>query len=211
MTYELAPLPYSEDALEPHISKRTMEFHYRKHHQGYVDKLNRIAENINLEVDDLEGAIWASRDISNTDLFNNAAQVWNHDFFWQSMSAEPGKPSGALSQAMDEAFDGMEGFKEAFKDCATGEFGSGWAWLVAREGKLEVMSTTDADLPLVHGLNAILCCDVWEHAYYLDYQNDRGAFIDAFLDHLVNWDFASRNWEAAQGAGGENAKQAATG
>ncbi|HSR55079.1 MAG TPA: superoxide dismutase [Alphaproteobacteria bacterium] len=210
MTFQLAPLPYPEDALEPHISKKTMEFHYGKHHKGYVDKLNAIAEKTNVEGDDVVAAIWASQDLSNADLFNNAAQVWNHDFFWNSMSPETTKPSSELAQAIEEDFNGMDGFKEAFKDCATGQFGSGWAWLVAREGELDVISTANADLPLTYGLEALLCCDVWEHAYYLDYQNKRGEFVDAFLEHLVNWDFASSNWDAAERARSAETKRAAS-
>tara|TARA_R110002110_G_scaffold87243_10_gene227516 strand:+ start:267 stop:854 length:588 start_codon:yes stop_codon:yes gene_type:complete len=193
--YELPSLPYAPDALAPHISERTISFHYGKHHQGYVDKLNAAVEDSDLEDKSLEDIIHAAKERSDQGLFNNAAQVWNHNFFWNSMSPDETSPSDALSAALDDAFGGVAGFNDAFKAAATGQFGSGWAWLVAGKNGLEVKSTSDADLPLAHGERALICCDVWEHAYYLDYQNARPDFVDVFLDKLINWDFASKNLE----------------
>lgn len=196
MAFELAPLPYDFDALEPHISARTMKVHHDKHHQGYVTKTNGLIEGTDLESRDIETVIRTARDKSDRPLFNNAAQVWNHDFFWTSMTPKNRtEPTPELAHAIDDAFGGMSGFRKIFKDVATGEFGSGWAWLVVGDDGLEVMSTSDADLPLVHGKVPLICCDVWEHAYYLDYQNERGKFVDGYLENLLNWEFAVENWE----------------
>lgn len=194
--YELPSLPYAADALAPHISEQTISFHYGKHHQGYVDKLNAAVADSDLKDKSLEDIIHAAGKSADQGLFNNAAQIWNHNFFWNSMSPEATAPSDALSAALDDAFGGITGFNDAFKAVATGQFGSGWAWLVAGKDGLEVKSTSDADLPLAQGERALLCCDVWEHAYYLDYQNARPAFVDVFLDKLINWDFASENLAA---------------
>tara|TARA_R110000868_G_scaffold61059_4_gene185706 strand:+ start:3369 stop:3959 length:591 start_codon:yes stop_codon:yes gene_type:complete len=195
--FKLSPLPYDFDALAPHISEATLKVHYGKHHQGYVDKLNAAVEGTELEGTSLEEIIQAAREKPDQGLFNNAAQVWNHDFFWKSMSPDDSKPSDDLAAAIEKAFGDTDGFKKAFKEAATGRFGSGWAWLVADSGTLEVESTGNAELPLALGSVPLICCDVWEHAYYLDYQNRRPDFVDAFLDHLIDWDFASRNWQAA--------------
>jgi Fe-Mn family superoxide dismutase len=201
MTFKLEPLPFQPDALDPYISEKTMSYHYGKHHQGYVDKLNGIIEGTDLENEsDLVAIIEAARKKDDQNLFNNAAQVWNHNFFWQSMSPEKTQPAADLDAAVDDAFGGTDGFKSAFKDAATGQFGSGWAWLVAGSRGLEVMSTSNAEPAMVQGKTPLLVCDVWEHAYYLDYQNDRGGFVDAFLDHLINWDFAAANWKQAEAA-----------
>ncbi len=193
--YKLSPLPYDFDALAPHISEATLRVHHGKHHRGYVDKLNAAVKDTDLAGKPLEEVIQAAREKSDQDLFNNAAQVWNHDFFWKSMSPGDSKPSDGLTAAIEEAFEDMAGFKKAFKEAATRQFGSGWAWLVADAGTLELESTGNAELPLALGTVPLICCDVWEHAYYLDYQNTRTDFVDAFLDHLVNWDFASENWQ----------------
>ena len=191
--YELPPLPYAADALAPHISEKTISFHYGKHHQGYVDKLNAAIGDGDLKGKSLEDIVLAAKERSDKGLFNNAAQIWNHNFFWNSMSPAATSPSGALANAIDDAFGGVEGFNEKFTAVATGHFGSGWAWLVAGKNGLEIKSTSDADLPLAHGERALLCCDVWEHAYYLDYQNARPAFVGVFLKELINWDFAAEN------------------
>ncbi len=193
MAFELPPLPYGEDALAPHISAQTLQFHHGKHHATYVTNLNGFVENdASLQGKSLEEIILAS----DGGVFNNAAQVWNHTFFWHSMRpGGGGAPSGALAAAIDAAFGSLDGFRTAFADAAKTQFGSGWAWLVAGENGLEVMKTANADLPMKHGRKALLTIDVWEHAYYLDYQNRRPDFITAFLDHLVDWDFAAANFE----------------
>ena len=198
MAFALKPLPYDLDALEPQISAKTMRFHHGKHHQGYVDKLNDLIDGTDLEGKGIEAVIRAAREKSDQPLFNNAAQVWNHDFFWNSMAPKRTEPTPALAHAIDDAFDGMSGFRKTFKEVATAEFGSGWVWLVVGPDGLDIMSTSDADLPLMHGKTALVCCDVWEHAYYLDYQNERGKFVDGYLGKLMNWDFAARNWEKAK-------------
>ena len=193
MAFELPPLPYGEDALAPHISAQTLQFHHGKHHATYVTNLNGFVENdAALQGKSLEEIILSS----DGGVFNNAAQVWNHTFFWHSMRpGGGGAPSGALATAIDAAFGSFDGFRTAFADAAKTQFGSGWAWLVAGENGLEVMKTANADLPMKHGRKALLTLDVWEHAYYLDYQNRRPDFITAFLDHLVDWDFAAANFE----------------
>lgn len=195
MLFEPKSLPYRGDALEPHISERTMSFHHGKHYAGYVAKLNEGIRDTDHEEQDLEAIIRRAAGDANHSLFNAAAQSWNHEFFWNSLTPDPVDPPADLKEALADAFGSMDGFREEFKATATGQFGSGWAWLVLGNDRLEVTSTSNADLPMVHGQVALLCCDVWEHAYYLDYQNRRGAFVDAFLEHLINWRFAARNWE----------------
>lgn len=198
--FELPDLPYAQDALEPHISARTLGFHHGKHHAKYVETLNQLIADTELADKPLEDIILAVKgDAARRKLFNQAAQVWNHTFFWHSMKpGGGGRPSGTLAQAIDRDFGSFDDFAQAFRTVAANEFGSGWAWLViGPEGKLEVISTHDADLPLAHGKTALVTLDVWEHAYYLDYQNRRPDFISAFLDHLVNWDFAQANFDAA--------------
>jgi len=200
MAIALPDLPYAHDALEPHMSKTTLEFHHDKHHQKYVDTLNGLIEGTDLEGKSLEDIISAAAgDATKNKLFNQAAQVWNHTFFWNSMSPSGGgNPSGQIADAINRDFGSYEAFKNQFSAEAAGHFGSGWAWLVAdKDGKLSIMSTHDADLPLAHGAHAILTIDVWEHAYYLDYQNKRPDFIAAYLDKLVNWEFANANYDAA--------------
>jgi len=201
MTFQLEPLPFEPDALEPHISEKTMSYHYGKHHQGYVDKLNGLIEGTDLQGEsDLVAIFEVARERDDQNLFNNAAQVWNHNFFWKSMSPRRSAPADGLAAAIKNTFGGLDLFKKAFKCAATNEFGSGWAWLAVGSDGLEVMSTTDAKPALVCGKTPLLTCDVWEHAYYLDYQNDRGAFVDAYLENLVNWDFAGENWKKANAA-----------
>jgi Fe-Mn family superoxide dismutase len=191
MSFALPDLPYAHDALEPHMSKSTFEFHHDKHHQKYVDTLNDLIKGTDNEGKSLEDIIKSSEG----KLFNQAAQVWNHTFFWNSMTPNGGgKPTGAVAEAIDRDFGSYDKFAEEFSSVAAGEFGSGWAWLVADDaGKLSVISTHDADTPLAHGKKAIITLDVWEHAYYLDYQNKRPDYIKTFLDKLVNWDFANEN------------------
>lgn len=190
MVFELPKLPYAMNALEPYISERTMEFHYGKHHKAYVDNLNKLIQGTEFEEMSLEEIIKASygRD-ELSGIFNNAAQAWNHNFFWNCMTPDGGKePDGALKQRIERDFGSYEKFKEQFKTAATTQFGSGWAWLVEdKDGKLSVMKTSNADTPLAHGLKALITCDVWEHAYYLDYQNRRPDFVSTFLDHLVKY------------------------
>jgi Fe-Mn family superoxide dismutase len=193
MSFELPPLDFALDALEPHISARTMEFHYDKHHRTYVSKLNQLVEGSPPARMSLEDVMRRSADSpSGQALFNNAAQAWNHAFFWKCMKPKGGgAPSGALAERLKGNFGGYDKFRTAFLDAATSQFGSGWAWLVQSGDKLEVIATSNADNPLVRGKIPLLTCDVWEHAYYLDYQNRRADFVKAFVDHLVNWEYAA--------------------
>ncbi|MBV8060272.1 MAG: superoxide dismutase [Alphaproteobacteria bacterium] len=196
MPFELPALPYTPTALEPHMSSKTFDFHYGKHHKAYVDTLNALVAGTPHENATLESIIAATYgDDSKAKIFNNAAQIWNHTFFWNSMKPQGGgAPTGALAQRIDADFGGLDAFKAKFKDAALTQFGSGWAWLVVnKEGKLDVAKTANAVTPSVLGLKPLLTCDVWEHAYYIDYQNRRGDMVQAFLDHLVNWDFAAKN------------------
>ena len=195
MAFELPPLPFAKDALEPTISARTFEFHHGKHHQAYVTNLNNLVKGSPLETQSLEEIIRATHnDSSKTGIFNNAAQVWNHTFFWNSMKpGGGGSPSGAVAQAIERDLGGVQKFKDDFKARAGGQFGSGWAWLVASGGKLSIVTTPNAMNPLAHGQTALLTCDVWEHAYYLDHQNARPSYVEAFLDNLLNWDFVAQN------------------
>lgn len=194
--FELPPLPYDMNALAPHISKETLEYHYGKHHQAYVTNLNNLSKDTNYASMSLEDVIKDSAGKADkTGIFNNAAQVWNHTFYWNSMKPNGGgKPTGKLMAKIEADFGNYEAFRDAFKQAATTQFGSGWAWLVQdKDGKLKVTKTANADLPMVHGEKAILTCDVWEHAYYIDFRNRRPDYVDVFLDHLVNWEFAERN------------------
>ena len=199
MAFELPALPYDKTALEPHISAQTFEFHHGKHHNTYVVNLNKLVEGTDLADASLEDIIVKTRgDASKAGVFNNAAQVWNHTFFWNSMKPHGGgAPTGELAKRIDADFGGLDKFKEAFKTAATTQFGSGWAWLVVKDGKLEVVKTGNAETPVGTGATPLLTLDVWEHAYYLDYQNRRPDFIQSYLDNLVNWDFAAANLGAA--------------
>lgn len=188
--FKLPTLNYELDALVPYISKNTMEFHYLKHHQTYVDNLNKLIAGTEFENMALEEIVQKTAEKPEyTAIFNNAAQVWNHSFFWNCMRPNGGsKPQGRLLEDIIKTFGSYEDFCKEFKAAALAQFGSGWAWLVRRaDGGLEIMKTANADNPLAHGLEALITIDVWEHAYYLDYQNRRGDFIDAFLNHLVDW------------------------
>ena len=195
MAFELPPLPYPSNALEPYTSARTLEFHHGKHHQTYVTTLNKLVEGSPMERMSLEELIKSTyKDESKTAVFNNAAQVWNHTFFWNCMKPKGGgAPKGDIAQAIERDLGGIAKFDEEFKKAAVGQFGSGWAWLVLDNGKLKITHTQNGVDPLPLGQTALLTCDVWEHAYYLDYQNRRPDFVQAFLDHLVNWDFVAKN------------------
>ncbi len=190
MTFQLPQLPYAANALEPHISQRTMEFHHDKHHASYVAKLNDLVEGKQYAKLELEEIILKSaKKREDRAIFNNAAQAWNHAFFWNGMiPAGGGEPAGEIATRLRDDFGSYEGLRQAFVDTAAGQFGSGWAWLVLDGSKLAVTSTSDAMNPLVTGQVPLLTCDVWEHAYYLDYQNRRKPFVEAFFDNLVNWD-----------------------
>ncbi len=198
MTFTLPALPYAANALEPYISEKTISFHYGKHHQTYVTNLNNLTEGTDLANLTLEEVIKkTAQDSTKVGIFNNAAQVWNHTFYWHCMKPQGGgNPSGKVAELINQAFGSFDDFKKEFKQAAVSQFGSGWAWLVEKNGKLEIMKTGNADLPMIHGAKALLTCDVWEHAYYLDYQNKRPDYVDTFMDHLINWDFVAQNFEA---------------
>jgi Fe-Mn family superoxide dismutase len=191
----LPPLPYAQNALEPHITANTLSFHYGKHHQAYVTNLNNLIKDTPLAGATLEEIIMASaKDASKAGIFNNSAQVWNHTFYWNSMKPNGGgAPKGKLADKITKDFGSYEKFVEAFKQAGATQFGSGWAWLVLDGDTLKVTKTGNADLPMAHGQKALLTIDVWEHAYYLDFQNRRPDYITTFLDKLVNWDFAEKN------------------
>jgi len=195
MAFTLPELPYADNALEPYMSANTFSFHHDKHHAAYVNNPNKLIENTELADKSLEEIIKATfKDSSKAGVFNNAAQVWNHTFFWSSMKpGGGGTPSGALAEKIDADFGSFDKFKEEFKNAAATQFGSGWAWLALDNGTLKVTKTPNAENPLAHGQTALLTLDVWEHAYYLDYQNKRPDFISTYLDSLVNWDFAAEN------------------
>lgn len=197
MGYQI-PLPYADTALEPYMSANTFSFHYGKHHAAYVTNLNKLIEGTELADKPLEEIVVTSFKEGKTPIFNNAGQVWNHNFFWQSMKpGGGGTPSGALADKINADFGSFDKFKEEFKNAAATQFGSGWAWLVVDNGTLKATKTPNAENPVVHGQTPLLTLDVWEHAYYLDYQNKRPDFISTFLDQLVNWDFAAENFSKA--------------
>ena len=199
MAHTLPALPYDLDALEPNISRATLEFHHGKHHAAYVTNLNNLISGTELENSSLEEIIVAvAGDTGKAGIFNNAAQVWNHSFYWQCIKpAGGGAPSGALLDKINADLGSFEAFVEQFKAAGATQFGSGWAWLVLDNGSLKVTKTPNADLPLAHGQTALLTMDVWEHAYYLDYQNRRPDYMTTFLEKLVNWDFVAANLAAA--------------
>ena len=193
MEHTLPPLPYAKDALAPHISAETFDYHYGKHHQAYVTNLNNLIKGSEYENLDLEAIV---KKAPAGGVFNNAAQVWNHTFFWNSMKpAGGGQPSGALLAAINTKFGSFDAFKEAFTKSAVGNFGSGWTWLVKKaDGSVDIVNTTAAGTPLTTGDTALITIDVWEHAYYIDYRNARPKFVETFLNSLVNWDFAAKNF-----------------
>jgi Fe-Mn family superoxide dismutase len=190
MSFELPPLPYAKDALAPLMSQETLEYHYGKHHAAYVNNLNNL----------VPGTEWAGKSLediiagSSGGVFNNAAQVWNHTFFWNCLAPKGGgEPTGDLADAINRSFGDYAKFKEQFINACKGQFGSGWGWLVKSGDKLEIMTTSNADTPMKHGKTALLTIDVWEHAYYIDYRNDRPKFIATIMDSLVNWNFVASN------------------
>jgi len=191
MTHELPPLPYAKDALEPHVSSETLDYHHDKHHATYVSKLNDLVAGTEFADASLEEIVAKS----SGSVFNNAAQVWNHTFYWNCLSPEGGgAPSGALAEAIDAAFGSFDAFKERFAEAAAGQFGSGWAWLVRdASGGLSITSTSNAENPMTSGVTPLLTCDVWEHAYYIDYRNLRPKYVEAFWN-LVNWEFVAANF-----------------
>jgi Fe-Mn family superoxide dismutase len=195
MAFTLPDLPYAKSALAPHLSQETLEYHHDKHHNAYVTNLNGLIEGTDMAGQSLEDIILAA----DGGVFNNAAQVWNHSFYWKCMKpGGGGTPSGELARAIDDAFGSYDAFVKEFSQAAATQFGSGWAWLVMEKGSLKTVKTANADLPLKHGQTALLTIDVWEHAYYIDFRNLRPKYIETFLGNLVDWDFVAANYSAAQ-------------
>lgn len=199
MAYELPDLPYAYDALDPYISAKTLEFHHDKHHAAYVTNYNKMVEEAGMADKSIEEVIkTVYNDSSKGGIFNNGAQAWNHTFFWNSMKpGGGGAPTGAVAEKINSDLGGYEQFKEAFKKAAATQFGSGWAWLVLDNGTLKIVNSPNAVNPIALGQTPLLTLDVWEHAYYLDYQNKRPDFIDAFINNLINWDFVNEQMAAA--------------
>ena len=192
MEHTLPALPYAMDALQPHMSKETFEYHYAKHHQAYVTNLNNLIKGTEYESLSLEAII---KKAPAGGVYNNSAQVWNHSFFWNCMKPNGGAPGGALAAAINKKWGSLDDFKKAFQASAVGNFGSGWTWLVKKaDGSLDIVNMGAAGTPLTIGEKALLCVDVWEHAYYIDYRNQRPKFVETFLNHLVNWDFVAKNY-----------------
>jgi Fe-Mn family superoxide dismutase len=193
MAITLMDLPYDKGGLEPHISSHTLEFHHGKHHNTYVENTNKLIQGTDLENDDLETIIKKTAgDDAKIGIFNNAAQVWNHAFYWQCMKPKGGGlPTGPIAEKINADFGGYEAFFEAFKTAGVTQFGSGWAWLVLEDDKLKIVKTSNADTPIAQGLKPVLTVDVWEHAYYLDYQNRRPDYLYSYVDKLINWDFVN--------------------
>jgi len=194
MVFELPPLPFDKNALEPYISAETIDYHYGKHHQTYVTTLNKLTEGKPEAQKPLEAIITSAEG----PLFNNAAQIWNHTFYWNGLKKDGGAPKGAVMEAIGRDFGAYEKFVEEFSNAGLTQFGSGWAWLVLEGGKLKVIKTPNADLPMKHGQTALLTMDVWEHAYYIDYRNARAKYIETFTQHLINWDFVAKNLAGAK-------------
>jgi Fe-Mn family superoxide dismutase len=191
MTVQQQPLPFAPNALEPHIGEQTVRLHHERHEAGYVDRVNAIAAELKFAPASLEDAIAEARRRNHKTLFNMAAQAWNHWFYWQGLRPSGGgKPHGAIAALIDEQLGGYERFAAAFRDAATAQFGSGWAWLIVEQGRLAIATTANAELPAASHV-PLLVIDVWEHAYYLDYQNRRAAYVAAVIDHLLNWEWAN--------------------
>jgi Fe-Mn family superoxide dismutase len=194
MDFTLKPLPYSKNALEPHLGKETLSLHYEKHHAGYLKKLKKLIEGKPEANESLEWILCSAEG----PVFENAAQVWNHDFYWRSMHPDGGgTPDDALGDAVEVCFGGLDGLRKIFLQAGKDHFGSGWLWLIGDRGRLRVTTTHDANLPLRYGQVPLVTADLWEHAYYLDYHNERARYLEAFFDHLINWEFAASNWTAA--------------
>lgn len=195
MSITLPPLPYAYEDLEPHISSRTLQFHYDKHHRTYVDKTNELAAKAqagNMKLEELIRNFAGNK--QHQELFNNAAQVWNHNFYWQSLSPDGGgAPEDEIASRLSADFGSQKAFNEKFAEEAMKVFGTGWVWLVADAGKFKIVTTLDADTPLAHGQTALFTVDVWEHSYYLDYQHERNKHVEAVIENLINWDFAYEN------------------
>jgi Fe-Mn family superoxide dismutase len=187
--FDLPPLPYAHDALAPVISGETLELHHDKHHRKYVDTMNQLLAEQPLQAQTLEEVVRRS----SGKLFNNAAQAWNHAFYWQCLTPKGAKPSPAMRKLIESAFGSWEKFAEAFADAANGQFGSGWAWLVKKQGGLEILATPNAETPMARGATCLLTIDVWEHAYYVDYRNQREKYVSALINELLNWEFAEKN------------------
>jgi len=194
MPFELPDLPFARDALAPHMSGETLDFHYGKHHRAYVEKTNALVSEKGLEGPSLVEVIRAAKDKGDKGLFNNAAQVWNHSFFWQCLAPpESTAPSGRLKQLIESDFGSTEALLDQLDKESTAHFASGWGWLILNNGKLEVTSLHDADTPAVHGMTPLLTIDVWEHAYYIDYRNERPRYVKSVLRNILNWDFVAAN------------------
>lgn len=197
MSFELPDLPYRADALRPFLSAETLQTHHDKHHRGYVDKLNDLTEGTAYAGRSLQDVVVQANADGDTAVYNNAAQALNHSFLWESMSPDGGgNPPGPLGDAIDAAFGDRNGFDKAFKRAALEQFGSGWVWLVMDSGGLRIVTTSNADTPIIRGVQPLLTLDVWEHAYYLDYKNERARYVDTFLSDIINWSFAARNYQS---------------
>ena len=187
--FSLPPLPYAEDALAPVISAETLALHHGKHHKKYIDTTNELLAKGDVHAQSLEEVVRSSQG----KLFNNAAQAWNHEFYWHSLTPKSAPPSGTLRQRLERDFGSYESFVDKFAAAANGQFGSGWAWLIDKDGKLEVVATSNADTPMAHGVRCLLTLDVWEHAYYVDYRNQRERYVQAAIEKRLNWEFAEQN------------------
>ena len=196
--FSLPPLPYPEDALAPVISAETLKLHHGKHHQLYIDKTNKLLQESPVEGETLEQIVRASAGVPDrTPLFNNAAQAWNHDFYWRSLSPKGGAPTGSLLQRIEKDFGSYARFTKALAAAGSGQFGSGWAWLVMKNGALDIVATSNADTPMARGIGCLLTIDVWEHAYYVDYRNQRDKYLEEVIGGRLNWEFAAANLEKA--------------
>ena len=196
--FKLAPLPYEESALEPAISARTIAFHYHKHHKGYVETLNKLVagtEYADMKLEEIVRATFHGQDKKQKQIFDNAAQVWNHDFYWRSLAPRGGKPAGRIAKAIERDFGELDKLLEQLAEAGKTQFGSGWVWLVSSNGRLAVEKTPDAENPMAESVNCLLAIDVWEHAYYLDYQNERPKYLKEVLGKRLNWSFAGENLE----------------
>ena len=194
--FKLAPLPWDEDALAPTVSANTIAFHYHKHHQTYVDTLNKLVTGTkyaDLKLEEIVQKTQAASEAKDRQIFNNAAQVWNHDFYWRSLTASRTEPDGKLDSAITAAFGSKQELIAQLAEAGKTQFGSGWAWLVSKGGKLHIEKTANAETPMAKGVNCLITVDVWEHAYYLDYQNARPKYLEAVLGKILNWEFAAEN------------------